>query len=222
MLSKFLMSASSIPRSLDFIAASYYTSTTAVSSVTFSGVSIGAADSTRVVIVGVYAGAAAARTITSVTADGISMSLFTKLDNDLTMGGFYYLSIPSGTTATFVANFSGTVSPAALVVYSVKNWNAISLFDSKAAFGTAAARSDTVTTAQNGAVLVLGANYTGGSSSTGNVTNLDLEDANTSLRTTTRFIAGHSVGVSSGSLTAGITYSRTATINSPLIILSLN
>jgi len=222
MLMRALIGASSNPRSLEFVASSYYTSATAISAVTFSSVSIGAEALTRIIIVGVYAGAAASRTITSITANGVAMTLLAKIDNDLTVGGFYYLSIPAGTTANFVATFSGTVSPAALVVYQVVNWNSMSLLDSSAAYGTAAARNATVNTSQNGAVIVLGANFTGGSSSTGAVTNLNAEDANIALRTTTRFIAGNSFGVSGGTLTPGITYSRSATVNSPLVIVSLS
>lgn len=213
----------SVPRVLEYVTSSTYVSSTAVSSVTFSGVSLGAADSDRIIVAGLYAGATGNRTISSLTVAGSSMNLFAKIDGLLTMAGFYYLAVPSGTTADFVATFSGNVSPAALVVYRLTDWPSLNLLDSSAAYETAAARSGTVDVAQRGAVLAVGANFTGGTTSTGSVTNLDSEDANLQLRTTTRFVAGHSKNLSSsGTLTPGITYSRTATVSSPLVIISLS
>lgn len=85
-------------------------STANLSSYTFSGLAIGAADSERLVLVGVFGSSGAGTDIDSVTIGGVAASLVVKRVNsesDIQMAGLYIAAVPTGTTADVVVNFNG-------------------------------------------------------------------------------------------------------------------
>lgn len=92
------------------------------SSYTFSNINIGAPDANRYVVVGFSASTGTASiTISSVTIAGVTATLLEKAEYSATLAsrdsGIYIAAVPTGTTATIVITFSGTMSRIGLNVY---------------------------------------------------------------------------------------------------------
>src|SRR5690349_19922485 len=90
---------------------------------TFSSQAIGTAAPTRRVLVGLYSGnTTALRTISSVTIGGSAASLLAQDTHSSTIfinEAFYWLSVPTGTTANVVLTFSGSQLQAGIAVWAV-------------------------------------------------------------------------------------------------------
>lgn len=114
------------PASLSYIGLS--SDNTASSTPSYSGVSIGAADSTRRVFAVVHWGVTnAARTLSSATIGGVAATIHaqtttgpTSAQNDTGVAIFSAL-VPTGTTATVAMTFSGSVTRSQLAIYSMLN-----------------------------------------------------------------------------------------------------
>jgi hypothetical protein len=96
------------------------------STYTFTNHPIGSASSDRIVIVGVMirglGGVFSPIDISSVTVGGNAATLLAKqkrVDDEVNVLGIYAIAVPSGTTATIVANLTQSVLRCAIHVYSV-------------------------------------------------------------------------------------------------------
>ncbi len=100
---------------------------TTQSTYTFSGVSIGAADANRYVVVGLALRAAGNRTISSVTIGGVTATSAVDLDGDAggntTRAALFIAAVPTGTTADVVMTLSGSAARAAVVAWRLVNAN---------------------------------------------------------------------------------------------------
>lgn len=114
---------SSTPFSISFTAGTNNTS--AASSYTFTSQSIGTADSTRIVAVGMYyTTPSTSVTVSSVTIGGSAATQATSAAAGNTTGAsfsdIWYLAVPAGTTATIVINLSGNAARCGIYVYAIK------------------------------------------------------------------------------------------------------
>jgi hypothetical protein len=121
MLSHALRAASSKPT---FTYNGTASSATDAASYTFTAVSIGTAATNRRVIIVLNTAASALRSISSATIGGISATIY---DASLFANSIkiIYATVPTGTTADVVVNFSGTLLRIALGSYSVYNLKSI-------------------------------------------------------------------------------------------------
>jgi len=91
----------------------------ALTTFTSNGASLGAAAPDRFVVVGVT-GRGNSRIISSVTLDGVAMTLLTKnLANNIPTSGLFIRQVPTGSTATIAATFNGGQSNASIAVWTV-------------------------------------------------------------------------------------------------------
>jgi len=91
----------------------------ALTTYTLNGASLGAAAPDRFVVVGVT-GRGNSRIISSVTFDGVAMTLLTKnLANNIPASGLFIRQVPTGSTATIAATFNSGQSNASIAVWTV-------------------------------------------------------------------------------------------------------
>ena len=92
---------------------------TALAAYTLNSANIGAEAPDRFVVVGVT-GRGNSRTITSVTLDGVAMTTLTKNPTThLPASGLFIKQVPTGATATIVANFNSNETNACIAVWTV-------------------------------------------------------------------------------------------------------
>jgi hypothetical protein len=140
-----------------------------LSTYTFSGVSIGAEASDRVIIAAVYSRANASVVEPTLTVAGISASaIVASADGSATPGyqrcTLFAVSVPTGTTGNIVATFSGTQSRCAVDLFRMTG-------TSVTAYDTATSTSDPSTldvdVQAGGCIVAASLNYlSGGSSAT--------------------------------------------------------
>lgn len=169
---------------------------------------IGAADSTRLVVVDVdvrIGGTTA--TANSCTIGGVSA---TKVDearstngSNITMTTRWQAAVPTGTTATISAVFSTTASRAGVTVYKVLNSNGSAPTGSATAHAvaTTAAVSATITVPTNGFALVGGMINQGSSTPSVTPTNYTTDLASTLIGSTNWHTGGHDNNTGSRSYT---------------------
>lgn len=119
MLSHFLRAAGGKAVNTSYIGTA--SSGTSASSFTFSSQSIGTADTNRIVFVAVGATGNSGVTVSSVTIGGNNATLVNSGSIGFGTMTCAYLVVPSGTTATIVANFSGSQNRCAIDVYAIYN-----------------------------------------------------------------------------------------------------
>lgn len=92
---------------------------TAVSTRTFSGVSFGAEDANRVLVIEVASRVTTATTgtLTSVTAGGVTLTLAAAQTNGTSTVAVYFGTVPTGTTGNVVLTYSGGQTRWAIKVY---------------------------------------------------------------------------------------------------------
>lgn len=105
-------------------------STADSTSYTYSSVSIGTASSDRLVVVvgSGYGAASAALTLSSVTLDGVAMTVAVKYDSAGTghpASVIAYKAVPSGTTADIVFTYSPTAGNHYHGVYTITGWSSL-------------------------------------------------------------------------------------------------
>lgn len=110
--------------------------TGSASSVTATAFGIGAAQTDRVIVVCVAAGASAARQVSGVTIGGAAATLANRSASVAQCTGIYYLAVPAGTTANIVYSFTGTITTLTTHVYALTGWGSVTLYDSNTANGT--------------------------------------------------------------------------------------
>lgn len=86
---------------------------------TFAGQNLGAADAGRYIVVCVESRASLARTISTVTVGGVSASIAVQVSNGNNVAGIAIAAVPTGTTGDVVVTFSGSVLRAAVQLYRV-------------------------------------------------------------------------------------------------------
>lgn len=113
--------AGAVPMTYSYIGATF--DTNSLSIYTYSGVSIGAADASRLIVVAVVYKHSTARTIATLTIDGNGMTKGPEASGGANSGGvaWFYLPWASNTTATFVADVTGVgvATGCALLVYNL-------------------------------------------------------------------------------------------------------
>ena len=89
---------------------------------TLAGVGIGTPAPDRLVVAVVMGRAGAGRTISSVTIGGVTATAAITSGSQNNPTGIYYALVPSGTTATVVATFSGGLVRMAVAIYSLTGY----------------------------------------------------------------------------------------------------
>jgi hypothetical protein len=109
------------PFSASFITSDYVLGP--LTSTTFSSISIGAADSSRTVVVGVsFNAGGSSRTVSSATIGGVTASVISVAGSGFEGSAIIYADVPTGTTADISLTFSNTVNEAvAIGVYRLIN-----------------------------------------------------------------------------------------------------
>ncbi len=82
---------------------------------TYSNKNIGTAAADRIVLVGILGGSTTARTISSVTIGGIAATVRHTQNEGVHTAALYEATVPTGTTATIVVNWSGAHNRCAIV-----------------------------------------------------------------------------------------------------------
>jgi hypothetical protein len=142
------------PFGITYVATSKDAST--ATTFTFTNHSIGAADSSRIVVVGLADAGSGGNTISSVTIGGNSAAIAVQTSGTSTRVGIAYLAVPSGTTATIVATYSGSVSRCFVNVYSVVGAQNGTPFDTDGpAGGGTSSRSITIDAPIGGGVIAI-------------------------------------------------------------------
>ena len=126
---------------------------------TLSGLSIGAADETRRVIIALaWNNAVAHRTVSSITMDTVSMgAALVSVVGSSFLGGdiaFYSALKPAGTTADFQINFSGINVALSVAIFRALNENSITPHDTLSDNAISGSNfSDTINIANSGWVI---------------------------------------------------------------------
>jgi len=115
-----------------------YKSTNNSSSYTFSTADIGAADSSRIVAVGIM-GEGGGSTISSVTIGGNGATEAAQIAYSDNVSGIYYLEVAAGTTADIVVNFTASQNRAGISVYSIYDAASATPEDTSTGSGTTSA-----------------------------------------------------------------------------------
>lgn len=195
---------------------------TAGSTITLSGVAIGAAASGRLVVMAVSYGGTFGGNLTSATIGGISATVYsgTSYSNggDDTVSGFIAAVVPTGTTATVVLTFSSSTPCAAVASYSIFNYVSTTPFSgpTRVTGASQSARSGAVSTANPCVVLAVvgGRSSTATCTWTGGVT----EDADFRYASNTAVFSAASARITSA---AGLTATSTMTASILAIVLSV-
>jgi hypothetical protein len=90
-----------------------------VATYTFAGQNLGAADANRYIIVCADGRGGGARTLLSITCQGVSSSWQLFESNNTSAAGIAIFAVPTGTTGDVVVQFSTTMLRACIKVYSV-------------------------------------------------------------------------------------------------------
>lgn len=119
---------------LEYITNENWVPTGAVASKTFSGVSLGAADPNRIIVItGCFGTAAGGESISSATIGGVAATIGTGGgyggSGDDGMSRIFWAKVPTGTTGDVVINFSGNATDGCIGVFRVIA-DSISAFDS--------------------------------------------------------------------------------------------
>lgn len=188
--------------------------TTNGSSYTFSGQSIGAASSDRLVVVCIGYTAAGTVTTTSLTIGGNAASQAVEVT---TSGGdkgsvaIYYLAVPTGTTADVVASLSGSASRCDIEVFTLTGLTSTTPTTTNS--DTASPPSAAVTPAAGGVVIGMAKSVASTSCTWTNLT----EDADNVVETAATFTSAHASNLPASSLTVTATF---ASHTSPALALA--
>lgn len=163
----FLVTTSVVPQELLAATASYVgdtTSTTGASTYTFTNHAIGTAAADRKVIVvvqGIQNGTSALSPTVTIGGNAASAEVVANGDVDIFFGrnfsGIYSLDVPSGTTATIVVNFGGTMYDATVFVYAANGLQGAASDTASAAGGGTASPADVSVDVANGGIIIGGA-----------------------------------------------------------------
>lgn len=136
-------------------------STQTLSSYTYSNISIGTASSNRIVAVFVVGSDSATKSVSSITIGGTTATLGTNTQiSGSFLAGMGYLNVTSGTTATVVVNFSGTVRDVGVFVYALYDLNSETPVDTdNSPASSVTSKTLTMTTEADG--IVIGATIAG-------------------------------------------------------------
>lgn len=135
---------SGVARSISYVTTT--SSTTDASVYTFSAVSLGTTDATRLIVIGVYGHNTTGRTISGVKVGGVSATLVGKRDGANSNNGIYQIVNTSDATADIEVTFSGTELRAAINVWALYNLNS----NTVETYGDNFSTSNSVSVALNG------------------------------------------------------------------------
>ncbi len=130
-----------------------YNSTTNASSYTFSASDIGTADTSRLVVVQVHGQASAGtRSVNTLTIGGTGATGYQNTAR-LYHNSLWALAVSTGTTASIVVTFSGTMLNCLIAVYALYDLNSNVPIDSQPATANSTTISLTVSARQKGIVI---------------------------------------------------------------------
>jgi len=109
---------------LSYLTSSYQD--TALTTYTFSSLSLGSADSTRKIIVFISARNITARTVSSVTVAGVSATAVAGNVNSQDLVSSWIASVPTGTTGDVVVTMSGAATRCGVNIYRLVNSTGLS------------------------------------------------------------------------------------------------
>lgn len=178
------------PPTLAYITSTYNnTNPSDHTSSTYSGTSIGAAGSTRlVVILHTSASGSGNNSVSSVTVGGIAGTIQNLGSGSNVDCAISYTAVPTGTSADVVVGFSGGVRFDSISVYTIHDGNSLLYDYDNPVGGTDASRSVSLDFAANGVGIAGGINATAGDAS---FTNSTEDHDSGSIGGTYRFFASH-------------------------------
>lgn len=183
---------------------------------------IGPADATRLVAADIdYRIGGTAITLNSVTIGGVAATKVDEAKN--TAGGNtsavsrWQAAVPTGTTATVSATFSGLTSRAGILVYSVLNSNGSAPTGTATANATTATAgvSASITVPANGKALISGVMLTAGSSPSTTTTNFTTDNGPTLIGSSLWQLGGHDT--KTGAQTYTINWSPTTSPTTAMV-----
>lgn len=125
---------------------------TALTTYTFSSVSLGAAASTRVIVVFVQGVRSSGASVSSCTVGGVSATRIETESSTNFPGALFTAVVPSGTTGDIVVTFNGTMSECAIGVYRATGMSATPADWELKSDGSSASETLTVDVVEGGAV----------------------------------------------------------------------
>jgi len=140
-------------------------------SITHSGMSIGDANSTRLVVVGIVGtnGTSSSPSLTSATIGGVSATITKQYtggsSGDYTLSAIFIAAVPTGTTADIVMNFSQALDNSHIAIFRLVNVPSSTAYATAQATRGSSPRSTTINIPDKGLLIV-----TGFGSNTNNVT----------------------------------------------------
>lgn len=137
--------------SLAYIGATQDTTDTNV--YTFTGAGIGTASSGRHVVVCAGGDSGASRSVSGVTIGGAAMTEVVKANQGNSAAGMYIKQVAAGTTADIVVTFSGAMTRAEIVVYTITDPTSATAYDSASAVASANQASANINYVAGGAVI---------------------------------------------------------------------
>lgn len=175
-------------------------SASALTTYTFSAQSIGAANSTRILVVGAAAGPNN-NSVTGITIDGNAMTCPAGAIQTSIIGavsGLCYLAWPTGTTANIVVTFAAGQSRCIIEIYQVLgSTTTFSVGDGNASSGTVTTLTKSVSIPSGGGAIGLLSAHSGSQTFTGTNLTLDGSPVTVSASTTQTGVNTSSSGATS-------------------------
>lgn len=173
---------------------------------TFSGQSIGAASSSRYVVVCAGGEGSTNRTISGITCGGVAMTQAVKISTaQVTTCGIYILNVAAGTTADIVVTYSGGMTNCRIEVYTLNGLSSATPADTLETVTTDDNPSGAIDFKGGGAVIGIAV---GASAASMTWTNLS-EDADTYVETAVDISTASASPASDSTPTVSVTLSAT-------------
>lgn len=176
---------------------------------TFTGVNLGEATNDRVIVVCAYGSAGSARTVNSITLAGNTMTSVVGVTSVNNPSQMSRITSTTGTSATIVVTFSGSVNRCGIAVYSITGYGTVTNHNTASTTGVAATTlSVTLNTPYNGSVIGFYTSFLGtGATSISSTAGFTSTDTNQVVETNQRVFSGSVPRTQSAT---GATYSVTA------------
>lgn len=147
-------------------------------SYTFTGVSIGTAAPTRLIVLSIFTSTdASPQMINAVTVAGISATPIFRTTSGDPDTSLYYVNVPLGTTATITVDLNGTDGRLIVGVWAINDLSSVTPVSSDStSVAPAATLSRTISVQQDGITIVAGGATTGSSPvATNFITNFNID-----------------------------------------------
>lgn len=192
-------------RSISYVTTAQDTSN--LTTYTFSGISLGTVDSTRLVVVAVYGHNTTNRTISGVTVGGVSATLVGKRDGANSNSGLYQIANTTDATADIEVTFSGQELRASIVVWALYGLSSNTAEDYADAF-TSTNNSVTVTITGTSAGVAVAFGSINTTTGTSTWSSSMTENNEVTLESTVEYSAAFSTSAA-GSINASVNWGVT-------------